>query len=92
MTESNVAIQPDSVAAGSHNVRTVTVYPQNPVSTSHGEDQQVVSLAGSDGTIVEVTAGALPVCSDEIVALLKAIVLRLDLLNAMVGPTYSPPD
>ncbi len=91
-TESNVVIAPDNTGASAHNVRTVTVYPTGGVSTSHGEEQQVVTLAGSDGTTVEVTAGAIPVHSDEITTLLKAIILRLDLLNAMVDSTYTPPD
>lgn len=93
-TESNVAILPDSAATGAHNVRTVTVYPNSatPVSTTHGEEQQVVTLAGSDGTMVEVTNGAVPVSSAEIAMLLRAVILRLDLLNATMDRTYSPPD
>lgn len=91
-TESNVAIAPDNTASGAHNARTVTVYPSHPVSTDHGEEQQVVTLAGSDGALVEVENGAIPVYSHEIALLLKAIILRLDLLNAMVGKDYSPPD
>ncbi len=91
-TESNVVIAPDNTGASAHNIRTVTVQPTGSVSTAHGEEQQVFTLAGSDGTTVEVTAGALPVHSDELTQLLKAILLRLDLLNAMVDSTYTPPD
>lgn len=91
-TESNVAIAPDNTDGSAHNIRTVTVYPKDPVSTDHGEDQQVVTLAGPRGDIVEIENGALPIYSLEIVALLKAVVLRLDLLNAMVDRNYSPPD
>jgi hypothetical protein len=92
-TESNVTIAPDNTGTGAHNVRTVTVYPTGtPVSVTHGEDQQVVSLAGSDGAIVELTNGALPVSSAELALLLKAVIHRLDLLNAAVDRKYSPPD
>ncbi len=91
-TESNVTIAPDNTGTGAHNVRTVTVQPNGSVSTAHGEEQQVVTLAGSDGSMVEVKQGAIPVHSDEIATLLKAILLRLDLLNAMVDSTYTPPD
>lgn len=93
-TESNVAISADSSAAGAHNVRTVTVYPSgaSPVSVTHGEEQQVVTLAGSDGALIEATNGQLPVHSPEIVLLLKALILRLDMLNAMMDRGYRPPD
>lgn len=91
-TESNVAITPDNAATGAHNIRVVVVYPKDPVSTTYGEKQQVVTLAGSDGTMVEVTNGAVPIASAELAMLLRAVIRRLDLLNAVMDRKYSPPD
>lgn len=55
-------------------------------------ERQRLSVGSSDGTLVEAKGGALPIYSEEIVLLLKALILRLDLLNAMVDSKYSPPD
>lgn len=91
-TESDVIIAPDNTGTGAHHIRTVTVYPVNPVSPDYGEKQEVVTQAGSDGALVELTKNALPVHSPELALLLRAVILRLDLLNAAVDSKYTPPD
>jgi hypothetical protein len=57
------------------------------------EFQEVVTLAGPDGSIIGVMdAGSLKVTEDETRCLLRALVLRLDILNAAIDKGYSPPD
>lgn len=94
MTESNVAISADSAATGAHNVRTVTVTVDNSdvVAGGQNEEQQVVTLASSDGQLLDLDGGMVPVASPEIAMLLRAILLRLDMLNVAVDRSYIPPD
>jgi hypothetical protein len=98
---SQVKIPPDSQSAAAHNVRTIKV--PNPNLTYQSEDgagtvvptieeQQVVCLADANGNLVNVKGGAL--CIDDATThqLLRAVLLRLDLLNDAVTKRYAPPD
>ncbi len=64
---------------------TTLVYRQR---MSLGDGKELSHLASVDW------AGRLSalVQSDELATLLKAVILRLDLLNAMIGRHYTPPD
>lgn len=61
-------------------------------SDSSVVERQRLSIGSSDGSLIEAKANALPVYSDELALLLKAVIVRLDLLNAMIDRRYSPPD
>lgn len=61
-------------------------------SDSNVVERQRLSIGSSDGTLIEAKGGAMPVYSDELALLLKALIVRLDLLNAMIDSTYTPPD
>lgn len=90
MPESNVAIS----AGSGTNIRTVTVNVDNSALVTGGqvEQQQVMTLADSTGNLLNFTKGALPVVSEELVVLLKAMIIRLDLLCFHIDRTYKPPD
>lgn len=95
MVESNVAISPDSALTGAHNVRTVTVSVDNSAAVTGGqsEQQQVVTLADASGNLVgDLIHGALPVASEELALLLKAMLVRLDILCSVMDSSYNPPD
>ena len=91
-TESYVGVIDQRAGQGATQVRTVTVYPTAPASVGTAEVQQVISLAGSDGSLVDIHHGNLAVHSEELERLLKAIVTRLDILTMLIDHKYSPPD
>ena len=94
MVESNVAISPDTSQAGSHNIRTITVQPDNSAVVAGGqsEQQQVVTLGDSKAGIVDLIHGAVPVASEELATLMKAMLVRFDILCHLIDRGYTPPD
>jgi hypothetical protein len=90
-TEGNVAINADSVATGAHNVRTVKVTPVGQTTNAY-EEQQVVSIADDNGVIVGSEDGALSIHDSMTHRLLRAMIVRLDILNARLDKNYIPPD
>lgn len=92
-TESNVAISPDSTSPGAHNVRTITVTPTvSPSTVNQGEQQQVITLADSDGNLVDATDGGLCTSDERTQLLLQALIQRMDYLCAAVDKNYRPPN
>lgn len=96
MPEQTVQLPVDSTA-NKNLFRVVQVLPASALAeyTASGfaPMQEVVALAGDDGTIVGVVDGGALRASDEgVQQLLRAICLRLDLIGGALSRDYSPPD
>ena len=94
MAESNVSISPDNTQSGAHNIRTITVNVDNSSVVAGGqpEQQEVTALADSTGNLLAFKDGALPIRSEELALLVKAILWRLDYLCALMDKHYQAPD